>query len=337
MTLVKLPERPVLVPRDGNDRPMVVPKAGGKPTAHTRTTTFIDCIDDKSNLTNWGKRMVLKGAAIKPSLLDVARDLDPKKDRSQLDALAEKALEAAGGNDRRDKGSHLHELSECVDRGEQLPERTKFGITTQADLMDMAAYKLATVSHDVRDIERMVVINILRTAGTPDRTSDYAGPGPLKDKDGKPLWIEGRFITDLKTGNMEYGHLKMASQLGVYSRGEFYDPSHFPAPERLAKDEPGYKEAEKAWTKWKNTVFPPEVACKAYAPIGDINMDWGIIIGLEPGSAEVEMHWVDLNKGWAAATLALDIRKMRSTPKPMIPFAVTSVTPSGLAISGASV
>lgn len=331
MTLVKLPQREqsTLVPRDGNDRPMVVPKAGGKPTAHTRTTTFIDCIEDKSNLTNWRARMVLKGASVKPSLLDVVQNLDPKvaKDKNQLDALAEAALDAAGGNERREQGSHLHELSEYVDRGQPLPERTKYGVTTHADLMDMAAYKIATINLDVRHIEELLVVNILKTAGTPDRVSDYAGIGPP----GVP-YIEGTFITDLKTGNLDYGHLKMASQLAVYSHGEFYDSTLFPAPERIKGD----KASEKAWEKWKKTVFTPEEACKAYSPLGDVNQDWGIIIGLVPGSAECEMHWVDLNKGWAAATLALDIRKMRGTRKPMVPF-VRQLTPAELASSAPSV
>lgn len=307
--LVKLPQRGPVVPRDGLNRPMVVPETGGKPVAHTRTTTFIDCIEDKSNLVKWGKRMVLVGASVKPSLLEAVAKLDPtdNKDKRKLDALAEVALEAAGANDKREKGTFLHGLSEYVDEGKALPE----GVS-EADVADLMAYILATLPFTVRYAEKFVVINELGVGGTPDRVIDYDGPGP----DGEP--ISGTFIGDLKTGTIEYGALKMASQLACYSRGKFYDFTRFPAPDRLGDP--------KGWEKWKKTVVPAEEAALAYTSMGDINQDWGIIFNLPSGSGEVTLHWVDLNKGWAAAKLALDIRAMRSTRKVMLPFVENSST-----------
>ncbi len=302
------------VPRDGKDRPLVIPKTGGKPVALTRTTTFIDCIEDKSNLSDWGKRSVLIGAQRQPSLLEAVDGLDPKADKWKLDALAERAMDAAGANDKREKGSHLHELSEYVDRGEQLPERTRFGVTVEQDIIDMAAYKMATVGLDVLSVEQFVVCLELGTGGTYDRLVHYAGPGPLKDEEGSPIWIEGTFIGDLKTGSTEYGGSKMAAQLAVYSHGETYDWTKFPVN---ARDKDAIK-------RWKKVVVEAEQAAAAYSPLPEeINQEWGIIIALPSGSGECSLHWADLKLGWELAQLALTIRSARTRGrKALLPFAV---------------
>jgi hypothetical protein len=295
------------VPRDGWDRPLVIPKAGGKPVGHTRTTTFIDCIEDKSALTNWGKRSVLVGLREMPSLLDAAAGLNPKDkdDKRKLDALAEKAMNASGANDKREQGTYLHGLSELVDAGIPLPESA-----SAADLTDMAAYKMSTLDFEFEHVEKLVVVNALSTAGTPDRVGRYTGPGPV---DG--MWFENELlITDLKTGTTDYGRLKMASQLAVYSRGEFYDWSRFPVD---VTD-------EKAFKAWKKAEVPAEEAAAAYTSIGDVNQEWGVIFNLPSGSGEVEMFWANLTIGWELAELALVIRKARSKKGALVPFQRTT-------------
>ena len=304
-----LPQAAPGVPRDGWGRPLVVPEAGGKPVGHTRTTTFIDCIDDKSNLNTWDKRCVLIGAATKPSLLEGVLDLDKDDpaDKRKLNAIAERAKDLSGANDKREKGTQLHALSELVDRNEPLSEDI-----SEADLADMASYKIETVDFEVLHIEELVVVNELAVAGTPDRISHYEGPDPF----GNP--ISGDFITDLKTGTVEYGALKMAMQLGIYSRGRFYDHTLFPVD---VAD-------KKALKEWKKIVVPAEEAAKAYKPIPPVNQDWGIIMNLPAGSGVCTLWWVDLNIGWALANLALRIRAARSTKKAMLPFFTSSTCAS---------
>lgn len=292
LTFVDLPVR-ASVPRDGWDRPLVIPKGGGKPKAHTRTTTFIDCIEDKSSLVDWGKRMVLLGAGVDPSLAAAALllDRDDKDDKRVLNALAEKAMDACGANDKREKGTYLHGLSEIVDEGQALPAGVAAG-----DMLDMAAYSLAMMDMTYTHIEKLVVVNHLAVAGTPDRVVHFEGTGP----DGKP--IKGHFIFDLKTGNVEYGRLKIAAQLAAYSRGEFYDFSLFPVD----------VEDKKAFAKWKKTEVPAEEAALAYTPIGGVNQEWGIVLHLPSGSGEAELYWVNLTTGWMACEMALTIRATRS-------------------------
>jgi hypothetical protein len=294
------------VPRDGWGRPLVVPPTGGKPQGHTRTTTFIDCIEDKSNLIDWQGRMVLLGATRRPDLLEQARLLNHEDaaDKKKLNALTEQAKDAAGANEKSRKGTYLHDLSEYVDRGDPLPKTI-----SGADLDDMAAYMMATSVLKVVAIEQFVVVPELSVGGTFDRLSYYDGPGP----DGKP--ISGNFITDTKTGTIEYGKLKMASQLAVYSRGKLYDHTRFPVD---ASD-------KKAFATWKKTEFTAEQAAQAYSPLPPVNQDWGIIVHLPAGTGECNLYWVDLNIGWALAQLALTIRNARSTKGAMKPF-VTQAT-----------
>jgi len=302
MEIVQLPQAPFSVPRDGYGRPLIVPKTGGKPVAHTRTTTFIDCIDDKSNLNTWDKRMVLIGAAMKPELLKGVLDLDKDdpNDKRTLNTIAERLKDISGANDKREKGTHLHALTEAVDAGVTLPESA-----SDEDVADMASYMIETLDFTVLHVERLVVVNELKVAGTPDRISHYEGPGPTGRR------VSDNYVTDLKTGSVEYGALKMAMQEAIYSRGEFYDASVFPVD----------VDDKKAFTAWKKTEFPAELAVTAYAPQDiSVNQRWGIIMNLPAGSGVCTLYWTDLAIGWRMAKLALKIRAARSTKNAMLPW-----------------
>lgn len=308
MRIVDIPTPVPGVPRDGWDRPLVVPQSGGKPKALARTTTFIDAIEDKSALSAWGRRMTLVGAARQPSILEAAGRLDPEnaEDKRQLNALADRAVDLSGAHAKRERGTHLHTLSEYVDRGDPLPASA-----SELDVRDMSAYMGATVHFEVEAVEQFVVVPELGVGGTFDRLLSYSGPGP----DGRH--IEGRFIGDLKTGSVQYGALKMAAQLGVYSRGVLYDHTRFPVD---ATD-------KKALAAWKKRVVPAEEAAQAYTPLPEVSQEWGIIIHLPAGSGECTLYWVNLEIGWRAAKLARDIRQMRGVRDAMLPW-VTRLTHS---------
>ncbi|WP_257002100.1 hypothetical protein [Streptomyces sp. WZ.A104] len=246
--------------------------------------------------------MTLLGAARERSLLDEAQHLNPetREGKSALDALAERAVTRAGANVKRERGTHLHSLSEYVDRGEELPHGT-----ASADLADMAAYKMATVGFDVMAMEQFVVVDELKVGGTFDRVLRYEGPGP----DGRP--VSGLYVGDLKTGSVQYGGLKMATQLAVYSRGELYDHSVFPVDGR----------SPRALAAWKKREVPADLAATAYSPMPAVSQEWGIIIHLPAGEARCTLYWADLRVGWETARLALDIRRARGTKGSLVPFA----------------
>lgn len=267
------------VPRNGKKQPLIVPLGeDGQPDLsaklkpYTRMTTYIDCLDDKTNLTRWGKRLVLIGLARLPSgkrddLVAEILKADADGDKDKLNAIAERMHKLAGGDDKADQGDWLHELSEYADKGEALPTTA-----SAEDRLDIAAYKLATLDLEIKEIEHFVVLDEHKVGGTPDRMSFYAGPDP----DG--LEPAGHVITDLKTGRIDYGGLKMAMQLAGYGHGEMYDP-----------------------TTGIRTPWPD-----------DLNLNWGIIINAPAGTGSCEVVWVDLRLGWEGFLLAKDVRAIRN-------------------------
>ncbi|MEU7570346.1 hypothetical protein [Micromonospora sp. NPDC049240] len=290
-------------PRDRWKRPLIHVPGKDKLVPYTRCTTFIDVIEDKSALAKWGKRMVLRGATLAPQVVREAVGLDhtDPAGKKQLDAKAEHLVNVAGANDKREKGSDTHLLSEFVDRGEPLPDvlqrpgRPPTPVTEQ-DRKDMAAYMMATLDLEVVHAERLVVVDEMEVAGTPDRVSYYDGPGPgafmtdaEKAKGGPPGYfpdqIAGNLITDLKTGSVEYGALKMAMQLAMYSRGQFYD--------------------------WKT---------QTRTPLPDVRPDWGLIVHLPAGSGVCTVYWIDLAIGWKGVQVAKIVRELRKNKKVMFPF-----------------
>lgn len=293
------------IPRDGNGRPRIwvtchycegsgklVSEKTGNPIkcqpckgegrkykAYTRTTTYIDVLDDKTNLQAWQMRMVLLGVHRDPKLmrdmgvLDETRD--DKESKDELNRRAQIAKQVAGAEEKADKGTFLHGLSELKDLGEDLPAEISFD-----DVIDLDAYTKIATGFKIAHMERLVVCDDICVGGTPDRISSWAGEGELIAPDGTVIGRDELLITDLKTGTVEYGALKMAMQLAIYSRSSLYDP------------ETGER-----------------------SPIGKINQKWGIIMNVPAGSGEGALYWADLELGWAAVQIAGDIREMRRKGK----------------------
>lgn len=268
----------VVSPKTG--KPIQCPKcngAGKVERSYTRTTTYIDVLDDKTNLQAWGERMVLIGVARDPKLLDDVLALDEsREEKESKDALNRKAKVAklkAGAEEKADKGTALHGLSELVDQGLPLPRGISFG-----DVIDMDAYRRSTEGFRIVHMEKLVVHDELRIGGTPDRVSRWVDERPLIAPDGVEIKPDEYLITDLKTGTVEYGALKMAMQLAIYSRSELYDP----------------KTGERT-------------------PLGNVNQKWGVIMNVPAGSGEATLYWADLELGWRAVEVATLVREMRSS------------------------
>jgi hypothetical protein len=268
----------------------------------TRTTTYIDVLDDKSNLEAWQMRMVLIGIdrdngllndvgtlyaeqqAAEAALRELGVDVDDetkfdlkaaaKAPKDELNRRAQIAKKKAGAEDKADKGTELHSLSELRDQGLDLPK----GITFE-DVLDLDAYTRASEGFHIIHMEKLVVCDELRIGGTPDRVSEWKGNHTLTAPDGTEYEPgDGRrLITDLKTGTVEYGALKMAMQLAIYSRSELYDPKT------------GLR-----------------------SPLENIDQKWGIIMNVPAGSGDGALYWADLELGWEAVQIAGAVRRMRS-------------------------
>lgn len=182
-------------------RPMIVPEYGGNPTPYTRCTTYVGCLEDTFNLSQWQQRMVARGLALRNDLL-LAVASTPDSDKRRLDELTQEARDAAGASSKATIGTALHEMSELVDRGESiehLPPNVK---------RSLQAYREGTSELTVLGIERKLVLDDLKIAGTCDRIVDFEGK---------------RYIADIKTGSVDFGGLKIAMQLAVYANSRLYD------------------------------------------------------------------------------------------------------------------
>ncbi len=240
------------IKRDHNGRPYVVPPTGGKEVTYTRCTTYIDVLEDKYTLQKWSQRMVALGLASRPDLLlSVSAHRDDKR---ELDRICDTAREAAAASAAATTGTALHALTELIDRGQDLP------VLPEASVADLAAYREATKDLKATHIEQFMVLDSLQIGGTPDRVVKYKGK---------------TYIADVKTGSIEWGTLKIASQLAVYARSHVYDVATHQRTEHGA------------------------------------DLKRGIIIHLPAGAAECRLHWVDLEQGWNGVITARDVRERR--------------------------
>ena len=267
------------IPSPKTGKPIKCPKCSGegrKLRSYTRTTTYIDVLDDKTNLQAWQMRMVLLGVSRDASLLKGLDVLDASRDdkaaKDELNRRAQVAKTVAGAEDKADKGTFLHELSELKDLGKDLPSNISF-----EDVLDLDAYTRIAAGFDIIHMESLVVHDGLQIGGTPDRVSRWVGEGDLIPPDGVPIERDELLITDLKTGTVEYGALKMAMQLSLYSRSKLYDAD---TGERSS--------------------------------IGKVNQKWGVIMNVPAGSGEGSLYWADLEMGWAAVEVAGMVRDLRS-------------------------
>lgn len=190
------------ISRDRWGRPLIVPPGGGEPQPYTRTTTFIDVLDDKHALTGWAKRMVAIGLSERPDLLlAVAAHRD---DKTRLNAIVEEALQAARGGAAATTGTAIHALTERIDRGVELPP------LPDTARRDLEAYRSATAGMEMLAIEEFVVHDGLKVGGTPDRIIRWQGV---------------TVIGDVKTSaELRYGIPAHSMQLALYAHSMFYDP-----------------------------------------------------------------------------------------------------------------
>lgn len=107
-------------------------------------------------------------------------------------------------------------------------------------------------------------------------------------------------IADTKTGQTQYGVGKMAAQLAIYAHSVIYDVTD---GERI--------------------------------PIGNIDLDHGIIIALDAYSGKCELKWLDIRAGWEQAETCLAARRHRARERslfiPEPPEVTDTATPTTVA------
>jgi hypothetical protein len=198
--------------RDRWQRPLIVPKGGGKAKPYTRSSSAAKTVEDHWNLEMWARRGVAYGMAHDSSL--VARVLaiggDPgswnQAQKNAVNVIHEDAQKVAQSHKAADIGTAVHNLTEQLDRGE-IVHAGPYEADLQAYVNALIA---AGLSCRPEWVECRMVCDELEMAGTADRI----------------VTAEGRVsrIADLKTGgSVDYGGLGWAAQLASYANGELYD------------------------------------------------------------------------------------------------------------------
>lgn len=251
------------------DKPLIIPPGGGEKVPYYRVSSYGEVIDDTYNLRLWEQRAVAEGLAQRPDLLNLIaanRIIEPepkveaKRKKKQNDTV-KLAREASGANANSNTGTALHLVTERLDRGEEVP------ILPEPYQADVEAYKSATQLLTPIHVEKFLVCDYLEAAGTTDRLYQIGDRELLT-------------VGDTKTGkSLDFGIVKIAIQLSIYSRSKGYDT----------------KTGERT-------------------ELG-LDQDWGLIVFLPAGSAKCELIWLDLQKGWSLALLAQDIRDARKLSK----------------------
>jgi len=182
---------------------LIVPPHGGPVQPYTRVTTFAGVLDDTHGLQKWFQRQTMLGLVERPDLVLAVKA--HREDKAKLGQIAENAMQVAASTAAANVGTALHKLTEDIDRGIDV------GKVPGEYQRDLDAYRTTLEANNVSPIalERFVVLDDLKVAGTFDRLVDHQGQF---------------YIADIKTGSIEYSKVKIAIQLACYAHGVYYDP-----------------------------------------------------------------------------------------------------------------
>ena len=270
-------------PRDRNGWPLIpVPGSKGMSTVKAfRPSGLADALEDKFGLQQWASRVRMVGAGRLPSLAAQAAPLDPTKDRSELDGLAEAAFQAGGGGEKAGLGTSMHSWLERLTLD---PDGT-LSMAPENAVADLAAIAQCLSDNNIqvyetpgrRWVEPFTITPLpcfQFAAGSPDMIANVQG-------------CKTPAIVDLKTGrDPRRAPMSPAIQLAVYAYAEWA---------WWAKDEPLELAPEK-------------------------REDVGYILHAPFGTGTCELIELNLDEGVKAAWLATYVREARRDMKRFYTF-----------------
>lgn len=298
--------------RDRFGRYLIPHPDTGKETAWTRSTTFAKSISDTYALSQWGLRMALLGATVRPDIVKRAHGKHVKADKALLDELTADLKNAAGDKVAANLGTAMHSFTEMADRAwhspdgprsilDQVPEDCREMVETYIRLLEETG--LEPVPHL---IEFTTVVKQYGVAGTSDNCYKVTKPLTLKIGRGEVQLSPGEYVIgDKKTGkDLDYGWQEIAIQLATYAQG---------------------LNTAGVWDR-QDEVWHPDPLSRFDKPGTKVRLDAGIVIHL-PVDREAEkqpaVYGVDLESGWNAAVLCERVRAWRKVRKLASPVMVS--------------
>jgi hypothetical protein len=259
-------------PRDGRDRPLIVPRGGGEPVAYQRASTFANVLTDQSGLTTWKIRHAVRGVARNAAL--TAKAAAHAYGERELDVTIEEGLLLDGATDAANWGTAFHRLTEPDGRStpvEEIPDEIRADVASYWEAIDAAG--LVPVA-----TELFVVNDEYRVAGTFDHV--FALPGGA-----------GFVVGDKKTGKLK--PREHAVQLAVYAGGELYKDGGDPLAGIGAVD-------------WATSIDDHRRARL------NVRQDLALVAHTPHGKGRTDLVWVRLDRGREAIERALWLREWRA-------------------------
>jgi hypothetical protein len=298
--------------RDRFGRYLIPHPDTSKEQAWTRSTTFAKSISDTYALSQWGLRMALLGATVRPDIVQRAHGKHVKADKALLDELTADLKNAAGDKVAANLGTAMHSFTEMADRAwhspggprsilDQVPEDCREMVETYIRLLEETG--LEPVPHL---IEFTTVVKQYGVAGTSDNCYKVTKPLTLKIGRGEVQLSPGEYVIgDKKTGkDLDYGWQEIAIQLATYAQG---------------------LNTAGVWDR-QDEVWEPDPLSRFDKPGTKVRLDAGIVIHL-PVDREAEkqpaVYGVDLESGWNAAVLCERVRAWRKVRKLASPVMVS--------------
>lgn len=256
--------------RDQWGRPRVMLPDGSKEVGYRRASSYGAPLENDSNLTKWKQRQVARGVARKKTIAlavtraEVGLASDDwrvqKKAKSDLDKLAEEAMQAVGSGDAASIGTSEHDILELIDRG------LDPGHVPDEWLADIAAYgRLVEGVFETASAERIVVQDDHRVGGKLDRALRLLQDLVVTHPNAEPGTIIERgsvILGDVKTAqSMDFAGCKFGVQCWSYATSVPYDP------------------ITKTRIPWGHD-----------AP----RTDWAVILHVPSGQGQAALYWVDL-------------------------------------------
>lgn len=199
-----------------------IPSADGVQPAvnkgRTRVSTIAKVGSDETLLQDRAERLIVAGLganaelnaqAMAAAAMPEDTNAEAKKKKAALRRVAALAFEAAGGNEKRDRGTAFHELTDAINRGQD--------VTIPEELQpEIEAYYNALEEHHLQVIPELmerVVLCPYDTGGAFDNIMRRWNP----DAESYEL-----VIVDLKTGStLEFSWLSFLIQLWMYANAYF--------------------------------------------------------------------------------------------------------------------
>lgn len=241
-------------------------------TGHTRATTFAKLGSSTYSIQEWQKRMVVKGLTERPDLLALAHGKDVKRDKKELNRIAEDAATHAGNKVAANIGTAYHAFTERLDAG----------LITLADVPVQYRARCEQYLNAVRS-HGLVTRREWIERTTAVRAGQVSAPTPVAGTLDR-IWQlpNGELVIgDLKTGSdLSYGWAEIAVQLAIYAHGcntfGLFD--------------------------WNTKTWGPAVG---YGP-GEfpVRTDFAIVMHLPADGDGCTLYRVDLIKGWEYAQVS---------------------------------